>query len=513
MAAAVAAAALTGRLLPRPAGGLSTVVWWLAVMAASTLALLLVERQARRLLPLVTLFRLTLVFPDKAPSRLRVALRAGTVRNLEQRLEQGRRDGAGDDPSQAASNILMLVAALTRHDRRTRGHSERVRGFTDLIAEEMHLSPDEGARLRWAALLHDIGKVRVPTKILNKEGALAADEWAAIHRHPADGARMAAPLRAWLGPSIDAIEQHHERWDGGGYPRGLAGADISRSARIVAVADAYEVMTAPRSYRRPLGPAAARDELARCAGSHFDPMVVRAFLNVSIGRVRWVLAPIAWLADLSVVRPVAQAGTAMEGAASAMAVKTFAAVSLAVVGGTVGELPPPAPPPLGLSSVQPERGPKPLTPPSAATGPDGAPLGGALSASSGGVGVGGGPGAASTAPTAVTRPAPPGGVGKAAAVAGAPTLMDDELTVRGARSRRIDVLANDSGPHGLDRKSLTVIRGPDHGDAQVTGEGGYIRYQPDHGDDFKGVDSFQYEICDNRGVCSVATVRVTTLSD
>ena len=483
-------------------------------MAVSTLVLGLVERQARRLLPLAALFKLTLVFPDKAPSRLRVALRAGTVRNLERRLEQGRRDGVGDDPSQAASNILMLVAALTRHDRRTRGHSERVRGFTDLIAEEMRLPPDEAARLRWAALLHDIGKVKVEPKILNKAGSLTGDEWAVIHRHPTDGARMAAPLRPWLGPSLDAIEQHHERWDGAGYPRGLAGADISRSARIVAVADAYEVMTAPRSYRRALGAAAARDELARCAGSHFDPMVVRAFLNVSIGRVRWRLTPIAWLADLPFVRPVANAGTAMEGAVTAMAVKTFAAVSLAVVGGAVGALPAPAPPSVGLSSGhQPERVPDPPTPPSAATSAGGAALGGAAPASGGGGASGEGPGAQPTPPSGATEPAPPGGLGKPAVGTGAPRAVDDGATVRGGRSIRIDVLANDSDPDGLDRRSLSVIRGPDHGEAQVTGEGGFIRYQPDGDDDFKGVDSFQYQICDTKGVCSVATVRVTAASD
>ncbi|MDQ3574088.1 MAG: HD domain-containing protein [Actinomycetota bacterium] len=510
----MAAAMLASRLLPPPAGAFSTVAWWLVVMAASTLALVAVDRQARRLLPLATLFKLTLVFPDKAPSRLRVALRAGTVRNLEHRLEQSRRNGVGDDPSQSAANILMLVAALTRHDRRTRGHSERVRGFTDLIAEEMRLSPEEGARLRWAALLHDIGKVRVHPKILNKPGSLNAEEWAAIHRHPADGARMAAPLRPWLGSWMDAIEQHHERWDGGGYPRGLAGPDISRSARIVAVADAFEVMTAPRSYRRPLSAGAARDELARCAGSHFDPMVVRAFLNVSIGRVRWVLAPIAWLVDLPVVQPVAQAGTAVEGAASAMAVKTFAAVSLAVVGGTVGELPPPAPPAAGLSAEhKPEGAPKPSAPASAASGPGGAESAGALPASGTGGDSGTGAGAQSTSPSGARGPAPPGVVAKPPDATGAPTAVDDEVTLRGDGSKRIDVLANDSDPDGLVLKSLTVIREPDHGDAEVTGDGRYIRYEPDRDDDFEGVDSFQYQICDTTGVCSVATVRVTRLSD
>ena len=129
--------------------------------------------------------------------------------------------------------------------------------------------------------------MHVHPDILNKDGTLSAEEWELIHRHPIDGARIAAPLRSWLGPWVDAIEHHHERWDGRGYPHGLAGTDISMAARVVAVADAFEVMTAARSYRRPVSAAAARDELVRCAGSHFDPMVVRAFLNVSLGRQRW----------------------------------------------------------------------------------------------------------------------------------------------------------------------------------------------------------------------------------
>nr|MDP8991829.1 HD domain-containing protein [Actinomycetota bacterium] len=353
--AAVAAATATSRVLPRPDGGFGTLLWWSGVIAASTLALAVVERQARRLLPLATLLKLTLVFPDRAPSRLRVALRAGTVRNLEKRLQHGARHGVGDDPGQAASAILVLAAALSRHDRRTRGHSERVRGFTDLIAEELYLTADDRDRLRWAALLHDIGKVHVHPDILNKDGTLSAEEWELIHRHPIDGALIAAPLRSWLGPWVDAIEHHHERWDGKGYPHGLAGADISLAARVVAVADAFEVMTAARSYRRPLGAAAARDELARCAGSHFDPMVVRAFLNVSLGRLRWVMAPIAWLAELPLVRPVARSGSVAESAGAGAVVKTLAAVSLAFLGGTMAAPEAPAPPAAGLASEQPGR--------------------------------------------------------------------------------------------------------------------------------------------------------------
>ncbi|MDP8975514.1 MAG: HD domain-containing protein [Actinomycetota bacterium] len=508
---------MASRLLPRPNGSLATVGWWVGTIAASTLALVLVERQARRLLPLATLYKLTLLFPDRAPSRFRVALRAGTVRNLEERLAEGRRDGVGDDPSRAASNILVLAAALSRHDRRTRGHSERVRGFTDLIAEEMHLPAPDRDRLRWAALLHDIGKMRVQPQILNKSGSLSAQEWSVIHRHPADGARMAAPLGPWLGPWMDAIPQHHERWDGGGYPQGLSGSDITISARIVAVADAFEVMTAPRSYRRPLGPAAARDELASCAGSHFDPAVVRAFLNISIGRLRWVMAPVAWLADLPFLRPVAHTGPVAEGAAAAMAVKTLAAVSLAVVGVTAADLPAAAPTSGAMESgSRPGTGPQPPEPPtlvlpaSSASGiqPGPPPPASADPAPSA---VTSAAGPAETAPSRRSTPQarPTGRRGPPRAGSSPPVLMDDDAVVYSGKATMIDVLAND--PDGLDRSSLKVVSGPAHGDAEVKGNGRYIRYEADDDDDddYVAADAFQYEVCDEKGACSVATVRIT----
>src|SRR5207237_8967252 len=101
----------------------------------------------------------------------------------------------------------------------------------------------ERARLGWAALLHDCGKVMVDANVLNKASSLADAEWAAIRRHPDEGARIAEPLHDWLGEWSLAIAQHHERWSGSGYPRGLAGDEISLAARIVAVADSFDAMT------------------------------------------------------------------------------------------------------------------------------------------------------------------------------------------------------------------------------------------------------------------------------
>jgi hypothetical protein len=304
VAAGVGASVLFSAAVEYPSTLLATVGWWLAVLVVSSAVVLVVERQARRLLPLAALLRLSMVFPDQAPSRFGVALRAGTVRSLEERRAEMQRRGVDDEPSRAAAQILELVGALAVHDRGTRGHAERVRAYADLVGVEMGLTSDDRDRLHWAALLHDVGKVHVPTQVLNKPGKPDDHEWEVLRRHPEEGAKLAAPLRPWLGEWADTIEQHHERWDGRGYPKGLAGEEISRGARIVAVSDSFEVMTAARPYKRPLDVTAARQEIIREAGAQFDPTVVRAFLGVSLQRQRWVAGPVAWLAELPFLRNV-----------------------------------------------------------------------------------------------------------------------------------------------------------------------------------------------------------------
>jgi putative nucleotidyltransferase with HDIG domain len=260
------------------------------------IAAAVVERLARRTLPLAIMLQLSLVFPDHAPSRFALARRAGNPRVLKDRIQVAREKGIDDDPSRAAEEIISLVGALSAHDRKTRGHSERVRAFTDLIAEELKLSEADRDRLRWAALLHDIGKLRVPTRILNKPGKPDPHEWAVLEGHPEAGAILAAPLLPWLGEWASTIAQHHERYDGKGYPNRLAGDSISLGARIVSVADSFEVMTAARSYKKPMSVPAARAELARCVDAQFDAVVVRAFFSISLGRLWWKVGPAAWVA-------------------------------------------------------------------------------------------------------------------------------------------------------------------------------------------------------------------------
>lgn len=331
-----------GRFLPDPHGVPASIAWWAAVLTASAIALVVFDRLFRRLLPLSVLLNLALVFPGVAPSRYSAAFRAGTIRNLERRIEQAKDEAVDAATTQAAATVVELIAALAVHDPKTRGHSERTRTYSDLIAEELGLADDDRDRLRWSALLHDIGKLHVPSTLLNKMGRPEPDEWEVLRSHPVEGARIAGALRGWLGPWGLAIEQHHEQFDGSGYPHGLAGDEISLGGRIVSVADAYEVMTSARSYSPPVTPAAAREELVRCAGRHFDPEIVRAFLRIAIGRFPKQAGILAGLAQLpgfiGVGQIIQQAGTAV--AASA------AVVSLAVGGVVV-----PGAPGLGASEA------------------------------------------------------------------------------------------------------------------------------------------------------------------
>ena len=317
-----------------PEGILATWGWWAGILTASFLVLFLVQRLARRLTPLAVLLSLTLTFPDRAPSRYKVARSSGNVSELKARLARNLREEDGG-LDRTAETILALVTALSTHDRSTRGHSERVRVFTDMLGEELNLSAVDRDRLRWAALLHDIGKLEVPAEILNKAGPLDDKEWKVIRQHPGMGVWMIGPLASWLGPFVKTIEQHHERYDGGGYPNRLRGDEISIGGRIVAVADAYETMTAARAYKKPMSAANAREELSKCAGKQFDPGVVRAMMNISLGKLWWRVGVLSWFAQIPLlgsatrlVERTGQTATTAAGAAAAAALVALAGLTV-----------------------------------------------------------------------------------------------------------------------------------------------------------------------------------------
>lgn len=176
--------------------------------------------------------------------------------------------------------IKVLAQAIDARDHYTHSHSENVAKYAVAIAEEMRLSVKETESIREACELHDLGKIGVMDSILSKPADLNDREWDQIKRHPLIGAQILEPL-TFLGSIIDLIRQHHENYDGSGYPEGRKGEDILLGARIIHVADAYESMRSERSYRKiPLSKEEAVDEIKKNSGEQFDPKVVEAFLKV-----------------------------------------------------------------------------------------------------------------------------------------------------------------------------------------------------------------------------------------
>ena len=167
-----------------------------------------------------------------------------------------------------------------------------------------------------------------------------------LRRHPEEGARLVAPLLSWFGEWGLAVVQHHERFDGTGYPNRLKGHEISLAARIVSVADSYEVMTAPRTYKPQMSVSAARQELVRVAGTQLDPAIVRAFLNISLGRLWRTIGFGAWIAQLPTVGRLFSFGGfgGIAGSGVVTGIASAAIATVLAVAGVVGPAPGPSPP-------------------------------------------------------------------------------------------------------------------------------------------------------------------------
>jgi putative nucleotidyltransferase with HDIG domain len=176
--------------------------------------------------------------------------------------------------------IKVLAQAIDARDHYTHSHSENVAKYAVSIAEEMGLSAKEIENIREACELHDLGKIAIQDNILGKEGTLTDEEWEKIRRHPSDGATILEPL-TFLKDVIELIRQHHEHYDGSGYPQGRRGQDILLGARIIHLADAYESMRSARSYRKiPLSKEEAILEIKNNNRIQFDPHVVEVFLRI-----------------------------------------------------------------------------------------------------------------------------------------------------------------------------------------------------------------------------------------
>lgn len=171
------------------------------------------------------------------------------------------------------------VRALDLRDRETEGHTKRVTVLTEKLARKMGLDEARLIHIQRGSLLHDIGKMAIPDGILLKPAALTPEERTLIQKHPVYAFEMLSPIR-FLTPALDIPYCHHEKWDGSGYPRGLSGEAIPLAARIFAVIDVWDALVSDRPYRKGLKPADVKQRIREDAGSHFDPDVVEAFLEL-----------------------------------------------------------------------------------------------------------------------------------------------------------------------------------------------------------------------------------------
>lgn len=397
-----------------------------------------------------------------------------------------------------------------------------------MLAEELGVAEADREKLRWVALLHDVGKLKISEKILNKEGKLDDDEWIEIRRHPQLGDDLIAPIRPFLGPWANTILHHHERFDGTGYPLGLEGDEIALGARIVAVADAFDAMTARRSYQPAMSARFALRELSENAGTQFDPMVVRAFLSLSGRRLRRLVGPLTALAELPFVAGFQRAAE-WAGSVATGGVAVVAAVATGLVGPVSGTIPLVEALPTTTTTVVEAPATTTTSPPTTTTVPTTtAPPRTTTTSSTTTTTT-----TSTTTSTTTTAPPPPTTATTTttttlpptttttttslpptttttttttttAAPNSAPIAVNDSATTSPPSPVDIPVLGNDSDPDG---DSLTIVEF----DA-LSSQGGTVscttvcRYEPPA--DWSPPDTFSYTISDGKGGAAIALVTV-----
>ena len=175
--------------------------------------------------------------------------------------------------------IKSIASALDAKDPYTHGHSMRVTLYSIILAKELNTPEDQLELIETAGLLHDIGKIAIPESILCKAGKLTDDEFKIMKTHPINSEKLISSIKK-LHDICPGVKYHHEKWNGTGYPEGLAGENIPFAARVIAIADTYDAMTSTRSYRKALSHEIAIEEIEKCAGTQFDPNLAKKFIEI-----------------------------------------------------------------------------------------------------------------------------------------------------------------------------------------------------------------------------------------
>jgi diguanylate cyclase (GGDEF)-like protein len=213
------------------------------------------------------------MYQAKHSGRNRVCVASHVSRRLKELLEEEK------VPPEEVMALQALAAMALAHDGGISAHGHRLVRIAGAISARLHCSQETCHLVRMAAILHDIGKIGISNLILQKPGPLTEEEWQIMHQHPIMGYHILVQIGGIFQDLATLVVAHHERWDGQGYPLGLAGQGIPLGARILAVVDAYDAMTSLRVYHQPLSEDEAREELQRGAGCQFDPQVVEAFIE------------------------------------------------------------------------------------------------------------------------------------------------------------------------------------------------------------------------------------------